>query len=104
MRTSNDEASLIPVLDISNVDSQTGDALVDAVKKWGFVYVRGKEIGFTQENIDSMFQRVGSGPLFRKGIQTSHLSDCPNSPVISSIRPKKKRNSSLSPKKCVLSD
>ena len=50
----------IPVIDISNEDAQTGIELVDAVEKWGFVFVRGEGLGFKLQDIEGAFQLVGS--------------------------------------------
>lgn len=50
----------IPVIDISNEDAQTGIEMVDAVEKWGFVFVRGEGLGFKLQDIEAAFQLVGS--------------------------------------------
>lgn len=50
----------IPVIDISNEDAQMGIELVDAVEKWGFVFVRGEGLGFKLQDIEGAFQLVGS--------------------------------------------
>lgn len=50
----------IPVIDISNMDTQTGADLVNAIAKWGFVFVKGKGKGFTPDVIDATFQLVRS--------------------------------------------
>lgn len=50
----------IPVIDISNEDAKTGTELVDAVEKWGFVFVRGEGLGFKPQNIEDAFQLVCS--------------------------------------------
>ncbi len=54
------EDNPIPVIDISNEDQQTGDELVDAVAKWGFVFIRGEGLGFTSRDIETAFQLVRS--------------------------------------------
>ena len=49
----------IPVIDISDAASEdTADQLVDAVARYGFVYVRGEGIGFTKHIIDNAFKLV----------------------------------------------
>lgn len=49
----------IPVIDISDAASEdTADQLVDAVARYGFVYVRGEGIGFTKRVIDNAFELV----------------------------------------------
>ena len=54
------EDTTIPVIDISNVDTQTGADLVDAIAKWGFVFIKGKELGFSPRVIDATFELVRS--------------------------------------------
>lgn len=60
MEASNTVEISIPVIDISNEDAQTGIELVDAVEKWGFVFVRGEGLGFKTQDIEGAFQLVGS--------------------------------------------
>lgn len=60
MPAANVEDIPIPVVDISNVDTQTGADLVDAIAKWGFVFVKGKGLGFTPRVIDHTFELVRS--------------------------------------------
>lgn len=50
----------IPVINISQVDTQTGNEMVAAAARWGFVFVKGKELGFTPEVIDAIFELVRS--------------------------------------------
>lgn len=59
MEASNTAEISIPVIDISNEDAKTGVELVDAVEKWGFVFVRGEGLGFKPQDIESAFQLVG---------------------------------------------
>jgi isopenicillin N synthase-like dioxygenase len=58
MQASNQETIDIPVIDISNAQSQTGEQIVNAVVKWGFVFIKAHGSGFTPEIIDNIFQRV----------------------------------------------
>lgn len=58
MGSPNDEMLHIPVLDLSNDTAQIGDLLVDAVSKWGFVFIRSVGSGFTPEIIDRTFEMV----------------------------------------------
>lgn len=60
MEASNTADLSIPVIDISNEDANTGIELVDAVEKWGFVFVRGDGLGFKSQDIEGAFQLVGS--------------------------------------------
>ena len=49
----------IPVIDISDAASEdTADQLVDAVARYGFVYIRGEGISFTKPIIDNAFELV----------------------------------------------
>lgn len=60
MEASKTAESYIPVIDISNEDAQTGIELVEAVEKWGFVFVRGEGLGFKLQDIEGAFELVGS--------------------------------------------
>ena len=49
----------IPVIDISEAsEADTADQLVDAVARYGFVFVKGDEIGFTRQILDDTFALV----------------------------------------------
>lgn len=48
--------SRIPVIDVSKLNQETGDELVDAVHKWGFAFVKGCNTGFTASSIDHTFE------------------------------------------------
>jgi hypothetical protein len=54
----NDEVIHIPVIYLSNNIAQIGDLLVDAVSKWGFVFIRSVGSGFPPEIIDRTFEVV----------------------------------------------
>ena len=57
----NDSSLRIPVIDISKASAAgTADQLVDAIAQYGFVFVRGKGIGFTRQIIDDAFALVRS--------------------------------------------
>ena len=58
MQSQNDKLSGIPVIDIRNEDSQTGEQLIEAVSTWGFVFVRGPGLGFSAQAINDVFQLV----------------------------------------------
>lgn len=60
MEASKTAEGYIPVIDISNEDARTGIELVDAVEKWGFVFVRGEGLGFKLQDIEGAFELVGS--------------------------------------------
>ena len=65
MTTSDDAEVSIPVIDISKHNQQVADDLIEAVVKWGFVYVHG-DVGFTSQEIEGMFDIV-SFSLLAKG-------------------------------------
>lgn len=49
----------IPVIDISEASAaDTADQLVDAVARYGFVFVRGGGLGFTRQILDNAFTLV----------------------------------------------
>lgn len=49
----------IPVINISDADTQdTAEQLVDAVARYGFVFVRGVGTGFTKSILDNVFELV----------------------------------------------
>lgn len=58
MQLSNQEAIKIPVIDILNANTQTGEQLINAVVQWGFVFIKAHGSGFTSDIIDNMFQIV----------------------------------------------
>lgn len=48
----------LPVIDISNVDAQTADKLLQAATKWGFVYLSIQGLGISPEEIEQAFDLV----------------------------------------------
>lgn len=49
----------IPVIDISEASAaDTADQLVDAVARYGFIFVRGEGLGFTRQILDNAFALV----------------------------------------------
>ena len=46
----------LPVIDVSKIDSQTGDQILEAASKWGFLYIRNH--GFTVEFLERIFDLV----------------------------------------------
>lgn len=48
----------IPVIDISGDDQKVGNELLDAVIRWGFVFIHGEALGFNKEIIDDIFDLV----------------------------------------------
>lgn len=46
----------IPIVDISNFDQATADALVEAASTTGFVMIEGS--GFTKKEVDESFRLV----------------------------------------------
>lgn len=49
----------LSVIDVSRIDSHTGDQILEAASKWGFLYVRNH--GFTAEDLDRIFDLVRNG-------------------------------------------
>lgn len=58
MPLSDHKAINIPVIDILNANAQIGEQLINAVVRWGFVFIKGHGSGFTSDVIDNMFQIV----------------------------------------------
>lgn len=48
----------IPVVDISEINEDTGKAVVDAAASHGFLYITGENLGFDAAIIDRMFSLV----------------------------------------------
>ena len=48
----------IPVIDISGEGKKVGDDLIAAIKRWGFVFIRGAALGFDEQAIDHTFELV----------------------------------------------
>lgn len=46
----------LPVIDVSELDSRTGDQILEAASKWGFLYIRNH--GFTAEVLERTFDLV----------------------------------------------
>ena len=59
---SNGQNLQIPVIDLSHATATTADKLVDAVSRYGFVFVKSKGLGFTSEIIDDTFALVSQKP------------------------------------------
>lgn len=56
---SNGSSLKIPVIDISEAsEADTADQLVDAVARYGFVFIKGESIGFTKRVLDDTFALV----------------------------------------------
>lgn len=64
---SNGSSLQIPVIDIdmseAGAAADTADQLVDAIARYGFVYVRGEGIGFTKSILDNAFAMVQTEQL-----------------------------------------
>ena len=58
LQNTNQEATGIPVINISNANARTAEQLIEAVVKWGFVYIEAHGSGFTPDVIENMFQIV----------------------------------------------
>ena len=48
----------IPVIDLSHPTPHTADKLIDAVSRYGFVFVKGEGLGFTSQILDDTFALV----------------------------------------------
>lgn len=46
----------LPAIDVSEIDSRTGDQILEAASKWGFLYIRNH--GFTAEVLERAFDLV----------------------------------------------
>ncbi|MCJ1230097.1 hypothetical protein MMC12_006768 [Toensbergia leucococca] len=56
MQSTNGHGDLhLPIIDTSKTDFTTGQRLIDAASKWGFLYVRSGEINITPDIIDHIF-------------------------------------------------
>lgn len=60
MTSSNGHGLQIPVIDISHVDEATGDEMVDAAARYGFLYVSANGTDFTSQIVDSTFGLVSA--------------------------------------------
>ena len=63
MAASNGHGLQIPVIHISQADESTGNEMVDAAARYGFLYVRAAGTDFTPRIVDSTFELV-SNPLY----------------------------------------
>ena len=59
---SNGQNLQIPVIDLSHATATTADKLIDAVSRYGFVFVKGEGLGFTSEILDNTFALVSQKP------------------------------------------
>lgn len=50
--------SLIPIIDISRIDERTGELAVAAAAEYGFLFVKGDDLGFSKEMVDHAFSVV----------------------------------------------
>lgn len=55
---SNGQNLQIPVIDLSHATASTADKLIDAVSRYGFVFVKGEGLGFTSRILDDTFALV----------------------------------------------
>lgn len=60
MATSNGHGLQIPVIDISHADEATGEEMVDAAARYGFLYIRVNGIDVPPQFVDRMFELVRS--------------------------------------------
>ena len=59
MQPASNPVDQLSVIDVSRIDSHTGDQLLEAASKLGFLYVRNH--GFTAEDLDRIFDLVWNG-------------------------------------------
>ena len=59
---SNGQNLQIPIIDLSHATATTADKLVDAVSRYGFVFVKGEGLGFTSKILDNTFALVSQDP------------------------------------------
>ena len=78
----------IPIIDVSRIDSGTGSQLINAMAQYGFVFVKGRNTGFTSETIDHAFSLVGheDAPLSKAKLFTmaeiqNHLTSAQVTPI-----------------------
>ena len=50
----------IPLIDLSGDEQRVGNELLEAVMKWGFVFIRGEALGFSPQVIEDTFDLVTS--------------------------------------------
>ena len=71
-KRSNESTVQIPVINISEANESdaidTADRLVDAITRYGFVFVKGEGMGFTRPILDNVFALVRSKHLLQAGI------------------------------------
>ena len=48
----------LPIINISSLDETTGDRLVAAAAKYGFVYIKSTGLSISAETVDKMFALV----------------------------------------------
>lgn len=77
MRPASNHAEKLSVVDVSKIDSKTGDQLLEAASKWGFLYVRNH--GFTAEGLERTFDLVSADNrlVARSGVLLSNSSVAP---------------------------
>lgn len=52
------EASPIPVIDISEPSKRTGHELVEAAARYGFIFIKSKSVGISADALDQLFALV----------------------------------------------
>lgn len=50
----------IPLIDLSGDEEHVGNELLEAVMKWGFVYIHGEALGFSSQVIEDTFDLVAT--------------------------------------------
>ena len=58
MEHTSGENEHLPIIDLSQIGPETGDRLVEAASKWGFLYIRNQGLGFDTAVMDRIFGLV----------------------------------------------
>ncbi|MCJ1351958.1 MAG: hypothetical protein MMC33_001942 [Icmadophila ericetorum] len=67
MEHTSGENEHLPIIDLSQIGPETGDRLVEAASKWGFLYIRNQGLGFDTAVMDRIFGL--SGQFFKSPIE-----------------------------------
>ena len=94
-KRSNGSSLQIPVIDLQiseATEADTAEQLVDAVARYGFVFIKGEETGFTKQIVDDTFALVRPNQFLD---QTDNSNDI-DSQKDSSRQPQRRKKNVLS--------
>lgn len=94
-KRSNGSSLQIPVIDLrvsEATEADTAEQLVDAVARYGFVFIKGEETGFTKQIVDDTFALVRPNQFLD---QTDNSNDI-DSQKDSSRQPQRRKKNVLS--------